>query len=206
MDKNEVKTKNSRGLVVILIIIVLGIGSFILYDKFILNSNENNCTTKSEKTIENKTKNIDIDDVYNKYLNNISKRDNIKSVSIIGPGSEGLQTITYYLGSDNVVYTQNGNEDVIIPPQEGDSPMVFTGTKTNLTEVADIFAVSFGNGGFYKLYVLKKDGILYDVDLNNNYKITPTNYKNVVIINQISDADASSFEIVDINGNKLNKD
>lgn len=206
MSDNVVKTKNSKGLVALVIILffmVLGLGGFIVYDKFIV---EETSKTTENTTSSNKTNTIDVNSVYDKYIENISKRTNIKEISVLSAENTGIKTINYYLGSDNVVYSSVGEEAVIIPPQEGDSPMALTGVKTNLTDVADMFAVTFGNGGFYKLFVIKKDGILYEVDYSNNYSLTPTRYKNVVNVSQIADADASSFDIIDINGNILNKE
>lgn len=206
MSDNVVKTKNSKGLValvIILFLMVLGLGGFIVYDKFIV---EETSKTTENTISSNKTNIIDVNSVYDKYIENISKRTNIKEISVLSAENTGIKTINYYLGSDNVVYSSVGEEAVIIPPQEGDSPMALTGVKTNLTDVADMFAVTFGNGGFYKLFVIKKDGILYEVDYSNNYSLTPTRYKNVVNVSQIADADASSFDIIDINGNILNKE
>ena len=181
-------------LIIILLVITIGLGGYITYDK-VTNKPVNNETKVEKKEVKSET------DTYGEYIKKIAKRDNIKEVTI-----EGVDSITrYFLGSDNNVYVESGAEDsVVIPPQKEDEPMSLKGIKTSLTEVVDLFVVSYGNGGFYKLFILKTDGYLYDVNVDD-YSITKTDYKNVIKVDQIATSDATSYSIVDINGNILNK-
>lgn len=134
-------------------------------------------------------------DQYDVYIKGLNKRDGIKQISA------GYPKAYYYLGTDNVLYSFTTDDNAPVIPNEPDveGPSL-RGNKTSVTDAVDAFACEFGNGGFYHLYVLKTDGILYEVDYNNNYALSATEYKNIVSVNQYTSGDATNCNFVDING------
>lgn len=188
MDKNN---KGVAAIIIMLSAILVASISFIVY-------NETNIKEKVVYKTKEVTRPQTPDEKYTDYIKNITKRKEIKDISLDGVGAR------YYLGTDNVLYKSACTSDcAVVPPYKHANTPVPTGTKLSVTNVVDAFASYYGNGGLYKLYVIKEDGKLYRVDYDKNYELIEIDLKNIVSVNQTIGEDATDIVFIDIDGKEL---
>lgn len=183
MKKNK-NNKKYIWLISILIVIILGLIGFIVYDNFFevdKTTYKNNSTTNTNVNEDNS---IDkADNLYQKYLNNL--KTNIKE--------------NYNNFNKNYKYIENedtGLEYSLEIDKDFNLILSFSNEKLQqkynnyiLSEnVLNMFLIQIGQSGFYNVYFLKTDGTLFsqciDCLATENINLKQENYKNIVNIIQ----------------------
>ncbi len=151
-------TNGSKALLIVIIILVvisLGLGGYIAYDK-VFNKGCNKCNVAP----------ITIKDKYNAFLDKIKERDYSEYVSFDYRENDEDKRVEYVLGTDNILYVLNNNEgEITIPGAKGNGGE-FKGKSTNIDEVVRIFKINHtdGTGSIEKeaegLLLLKESGKL----------------------------------------------
>lgn len=196
------ENKKNTGLIILIIILVIClIGSigYITYDKFLVKSEPIKEEVDTEEEVEDTTTNeeseLTVADLYDSYIKKISSRKEAKQIKV-------NDTESYYLGTDNVLYSSSCTSDctAVAPFEETNGPTL-SGKKLPITDVVDAFIAYYGNGGLYKLYVIKTDGNIYEVDYSNNYNLNKLSLNNIISINQVAKDNSTSISATDIEGN-----
>ena len=155
--------KKSKALTIILVLIIIGLSGYLVYDKFI--TTDETTTTKetkeeTKKTTANETKfksENKIEDLYKSYLDNLKKDITTK----------------YNDNNYNVINGKYYNDTLYTFSITKDLDLVFTSydSKFNQYKVSDnvlnMFIVETGNGGFKTLYFIKSDGSLNSLAIDS---------------------------------------
>lgn len=197
------QSKNNTILVVLLTIFVmltLGLGGYIVYDKVL--SEDEILVDK----IEDEKKGITADEIYKNYLDNL--KENIQE-------NYGIKDDTYLYNNINEIsdYFNNNyeielNENLELILNYGDK---FRDYKIS-NDVVDFFNIYVGNGGFKQLYFITSNGELYSADIeisisdNKKIEINKVNKKNIISVieglqGDIEGGGASVPIFIDIEGN-----
>lgn len=200
-------------LIVILLVLVIGLGAYLVNVEFI---NKKECPTNTEKKEETKVQEVTADERYKNYLSNlVSSHGSLFKSFTIGKGTDN-SGYEYYLGSDNYLYVKYEdsmvNSTKVVIPGTVDTE----GVKLNMDKVADIFSITgYESLAFDMLFAVMMDGNVYVVAtasdsiediLSTEFKPElVSSLKNVVSFNSVSSCVDGScwfdYEIVDIEGN-----
>ena len=189
--------KNSTGLIVlitVLVMLVLGMGAFIVYDNVMNNTNEPNTGENSNNE-------------------NGSNTNTTQVVAIEKIKAEVSKVMSFDKLNEDFNYlklTKSGNLVIGI---NNDSSLYQKYSKeySIADDVLDVYVFNIGNGGYQYIYALKKDGTIdimeIPVSINNfdfkweeNYK----NLKNIVYLDlyskettRVINDDGDTFEVYD---------
>ena len=199
--------------ITILVVIVLGLGGYLVLDKFI---------NEGEIPVNNNQNNVqeNINNDYKIYSDNLIKK--INSFYSVDSSTETRETWKYLYVNDFIPETYltfelKTNGDVYA---ELDSRTINSEYERNLlskhgesyklsSKIIDIYLVPEGNGGNdVSLYMIKEDGSLkklyYSYFSNNTSYVIEDNYKNlknIISINNHPNMGSSINFATDINGN-----
>ena len=201
----EKKKNNLIPIVIILIVLVLGLGGFIVYDKVL--NNEDNDVVDNNKNCNN--------DYINKFYLNMSKNKQIQE--FFGDSIYGIVDTkgnVYFNSDKNVNLTTNlekkeYNIDGYIT-KIGSNSNIFKGYKIPISDVVNTYFSYVGNSGSSYVFLIKKDGnvgyIKIDKELDGisiKFVDTIANLKNIVSFTNVYHVDGSELCFIDINGNIL---
>jgi len=203
MNRNE--KKGLIGLIVILSILVVGLSSYLIYDKELKNkTNDDVATTDRENDITANNEQIDntltdTDKLYSEYLKKL--KNNLEK---------------FYTEHDAEIRINNkfanGEPYSIAIDKEG--ILMLSTIEKNYkisNNVLKIFLIDVGNGGYKSLYFIKEDGTLnyfcVDCILDDGVNVEKSKYKNIVnVVNSafgITYSGAYGPIFIDIEGNVL---
>lgn len=189
-------------LITVLVMLVLGLSGFIVYDKVIKqesnSNNTSNIVENNEQTdiIEDRNA-YNTDDIYRKYLETLkNKVGNLEKNKLAVSGTTLLKDISFRFNIDSTF------------------KLSFQSDKENYKvsdSVLDMFLVEEGNGGYQYLYFITDDGKVHDVCVDcilfeNDKTIHNYALKNIVKVSTIELTGAFSPIFTDIDGNLIEKD
>lgn len=200
------KSKECIFLIVILIIVIMGLIGYIVYDKNSYNQNFSNDTIMktdneiSDKNIDTETTN----NLYNKYLNNL-KTNITKNYDNFNNNYEYVENLETGL-EYSLKIEKNG--DLNLSFYNEDLKQKYNNYKLS-GDVLTMFLIQVGQAGFYNVYFLKNDGTIFSQCIDclalEDVALKKENYKNIVNIIQggfdmeYSGVDGPIF--IDIEGN-----
>lgn len=200
------KSKECIFLIVILIIVIMGLIGYIVYDKNSYNQNFSNDTIMktdneiSDKNIDTETTN----NLYNKYLNNL-KTNITKNYDNFNNNYEYVENLETGL-EYSLKIEKNG--DLNLSFYNEDLKQKYNNYKLS-GDVLTMFLIQVGQSGFYNVYFLKNDGTIFSQCIDclalEDVALKKENYKNIVNIIQggfdmeYSGVDGPIF--IDIEGN-----
>jgi hypothetical protein len=185
MEENK---KHSNWLAVILILLVIGLGGYIVYDKVVKPyCTANTKVTSSSKTTTNKTvstpqKEYSADELYAKYLKNL--KTNLSNIDTNKDANVAISSNSYIFdGYYSFKIDKDGNLLMTIDDKNYNSKYNNYVLSKN---VLQMFLVNFGNGGYKTLYFIKEDGTLNKLCVeciaDGQFSITQDSHKNIVNI------------------------
>lgn len=212
MKKNVVIT--------ILVLIILGLGSYITYDKFLEKDNTNNekdiinNNSKNEENIKNETS----DDRYNEYLKNLENAINNHFQKVPDVSDDELSKLDYekyYSQQSYCGNTADGGIKYCISLDNKILNLKLSNNEESTVKLSDnvlnYFIVSIGQYGYKNLYYITTTGKIYEVDHEmqidegvDNLNKKELNLKNIVNVIGIDAGLLSSSEdvaFIDIDGN-----
>ena len=161
-----------NAIITILVILVLGLGGFILYDK-VLKEDKSIKTEEKEQT--QKEENADL--AYKNYIKNLkNSRNSLKNNSFrYEVNSDGNPDAYSY------IFTIDQNGDLLFNLYESD---IYNDYKIS-SNVLSAFIVNVGQYTYHDLYFIKEDGHLYNFGIdsfiqNGKLNITKVNKNNIV--------------------------
>ena len=202
--------KKNTGLIitiVVLVVLLLGLGGYVCYDKFYLDKNGDDVSKVDNKNNDNSF------DVYAKALKaNKVKKMQDDSKNNISTNADVYNSANGDIGYYSVLLTDDGKLSV---SYDKDSLKKYDTTIDSNVLFYEL--VNFGNGGYKTLLYVKEDGRLYNASVeydvySENKKAVGSlygDYKDIVLIRQVGRLDKSDgvttgfkdLELVDINGN-----
>ena len=207
VQNNDVKKSSIKWILAILIILVVALAGYIVYDKFMVNNNTTTNSVVETKTTDDTKKDnitINVDEVYKQYINNIKTRTYAEGVNF----NIGVNEYKHFiLGTDNKLYVgSQNNNDTKIPGTMGSDGMQSNGIFTGAENVVRIFNTNHTHveGGAYDgLLVLKEDGNLYIIRKpeTSDYSLEKLEYKNIVTAYDTESPTGTTY-VVDISGNQ----
>ena len=185
MEKN--KNKSLLILVIILSLLVVGLSSYLIYDKMIAKDDN--------EVVDNNYK--DNDKLYSEYLLNL--KNNLEK-NYTERDSE-TKINSNFVNGDAYTVTINKNGVLSLSTRKDDYEIS--------NNVLEMFLVDVGNSGDKTLYFIKDDGTLnsfcVDCVLNEGVKVIQSEYKNIVnVVNSafgITYSGAYGPIFIDIEGN-----
>ena len=212
MKKNVVIT--------ILVLIILGLGSYITYDKFLEKDNTNNekdiinNNSKNEENIKNETS----DDRYNEYLKNLENAINNHFQKVPDVSDDELAKLDYekyYSQQSYCGNTADGGIKYCISLDNKILNLKLSNNEESTVKLSDnvlnYFIVSIGQYGYKNLYYITTTGKIYEVDHEmqidegvDNLNKKELNLKNIVNVIGIDAGLLSSsgdVAFIDIDGN-----
>ena len=182
------KKKNNKGLIVVLVLIILGLGGYITYDKVL----KDKLFTKEENTTKEEVKN-----------NNVEKTDNKKEYKI-----QINNKYDHYVKKEHTTILNEKELNVVNVYYYNDS--------SNDSEDYDLFMETFVNGeraiDIYQVtYYNNKNEVINKIDkIENEFKLSKIKdisiSKEYLVIDRISEGYSCSgktYFIVDENANKI---
>lgn len=212
MKKNVVIT--------ILVLIILGLGSYITYDKFLEKDNTNNekdiinNNNKNEENIKNETS----DDRYNEYLKNLENVTNKHFQKVPDVSDEELANLDskkYYSQQSYCSSTANNEIEYCISLDNKILSLQLSNNDESTIKLSDdvlnYFIVNVGQAGYKNLYYITTAGKVYEVNHEmqidegvDNLSKKELNLKNIVNVIGIDAGLLSSsgdVAFIDIDGN-----
>lgn len=184
-------------LVVVLSLLVLGLSSYLIYDKVLKEDKEIVENNDSSKEEDNSL--TDNDKLYSEYLKKLKK--NLES---------------FYNENDSEIRINNnfanGNPYSIVIDKKGTLLMSTRNDNYEISNnVLEMFLIDVGNGGYKSLYFIKEDGTLnsfcVDCVLDEGINVKQLENKNIVnVVNSafgITASGAYGPAFIDIEGNVL---
>ncbi len=190
-------------IIIILSILSIGLGSFIICDKFLFKKEENN--VKQDNNCDKDTNIIlDYNSLYQAYLNNLE--NNIKNYN---------DTDNNFIKIDNEIYGYsytveiNKNKELILNYLSDNKKNKYKNYKIN-DNVVSMFVVKNGNAGMNSLYYINTSGEIYETNIEEieTKELTSKklNYKNIIYVTEGFHSDDSGYSypiFVNIEGNIL---
>lgn len=211
MKKNVVIT--------ILVLIILELGSYITYDKFLEKENTNNekdiiNNSKNEENIKNETSN----DRYNEYLKNLENATNKHFQKVPDVSDDELAKLDYekyYSRQSYCGNTANSEIEYCISLDNKILNLQLSNNDESTIKLSDnvlnYFIVNVGQAGYKNLYYITTTGKIYEVDHEmqidegvDNLSKKELNLKNIVNVIGIDAGLLSSFgevAFIDVDGN-----
>ena len=196
--------KKSNVLVIVLVVLVLALGGFVVYDKLLKKSD---CTKEKDNKIVNLFQNMATN------RKTMAEYDNGIEIIVDKDGN------AYYASSEvkKAVGTKgeykidgyNGGVD----PETNNVSDTLEGYKLSITNVVAFYYHPVGNGGWKEYVFIKEDGTIakltYDSFEENDKEIVQiekfeenvSGYKNIIGIISNDSFDGHSYKLFDINGN-----
>lgn len=216
--------------ITILSMLLIGLGGFLVYDKFIKEetpikteeTNTNNNELSKDTTNENTTESESKEDKYQTYLNNMSKKITAEVATFNVTNGNGTNfSREIYLDTNGSLYLIDSpitSNLVKIPSLTSNEDLYIEGIKLKLNNIIDIFFIEgLGQSGIQTLFALTKTGDIYFVassyDWSDSTIISSSftkivELKNIVSIDSYVKASPVSYghnaEAIDINGNRFN--
>ncbi len=207
-------------LITILVLIILGLGSHITYDKFLEKDNTNNekdiinNNSKNEENIKNETS----DDRYNEYLKNLENAINNHFQKVPDVSDDELAKLDYekyYSQQSYCGNTADGGIKYCISLENKILNLKLSNNEESTVKLSDnvlnYFIVSIGQYGYKNLYYITTTGKIYEVDHEmqidegvDNLNKKELNLKNIVNVIGIDAGLLSSsgdVAFIDIDGN-----
>lgn len=207
-------------LITILVLIILGLGSYITYDKFLEKDNTNNekdiinNNSNNEENIKNETS----DDRYNEYLKNLENAINNHFQKVPDVSDDELAKLDYekyYSQQSYCGNTADGGIKYCISLDNKILNLKLSNNEESTVKLSDnvlnYFIVSIGQYGYKNLYYITTTGKIYEVDHEmqidegvDNLNKKELNLKNIVNVIGIDAGLLSSSEdvaFIDIDGN-----
>lgn len=207
-------------LITILVLIILGLGSHITYDKFLEKDNTYNekdiinNNSKNEENIKNETS----DDRYNEYLKNLENAINNHFQKVPDVSDDELAKLDYekyYSQQSYCGNTADGGIKYCISLENKILNLKLSNNEESTVKLSDnvlnYFIVSIGQYGYKNLYYITTTGKIYEVDHEmqidegvDNLNKKELNLKNIVNVIGIDAGLLSSsgdVAFIDIDGN-----
>lgn len=207
-------------IITILVLIILGLGSYITYDKFLEKDNTNNekdiinNNSKNEENIKNETS----DDRYNEYLKNLENVTNKHFQKVPDVSDEELANLDskkYYSQQSYRSSTANNEIEYCISLDNKILSLQLSNNDESTIKLSDnvlnYFIVNVGQAGYKNLYYITTAGKVYEVNYEmqidegvDNLSKKELNLKNIVNVIGIDAGLLSSsgdVAFIDIDGN-----
>lgn len=207
-------------LITILVLIILGLGSHITYDKFLEKDNTYNekdiinNNSKNEENVKNETS----DDRYNEYLKNLENAINNHFQKVPDVSDDELAKLDYekyYSQQSYCGNTADGGIKYCISLENKILNLKLSNNEESTVKLSDnvlnYFIVSIGQYGYKNLYYITTTGKIYEVDHEmqidegvDNLNKKELNLKNIVNVIGIDAGLLSSsgdVAFIDIDGN-----
>ena len=194
--KTQKGGKGSLITIIILVVIALGLGGYIGYDKFINTGKK--CDVPTEPTAKEK---------YETYLENIKEREYADYASFDYTENEESKRREYVLGTDNKLYILSESEnEVTIPGAKGNGGE-FKGKETSIDKVVRMYTVSHTDGTeniqdeTLGLLLVKEDGTVTIIRHPEKEEIKEETLDNKYIVDVYSPlTNISKTLLIDIDG------
>ncbi len=209
-----------NGVITILVLIILGLGGYITYDKFLEKEDINNKKDVVNNVIKNEgnIKNETSDDRYNDYLKNLENAINNHFQKVPDISDDELSKLDYkkyysqqsYCGS-----TADSGIEYCISLDNKILNLKLSNNEESTVKLSDnvlnYFIVSTGQYGYKNLYYITTTGKLYEVDHEmqideavdnlNKKELNLKNIVNVIGVNAGLLSSSGDVAFIDIDGN-----
>ena len=207
-------------IITILVLIILGLGGYITYDKFLEKEDINNKKDVVNNVIKNEgnIKNETSDDRYNDYLKNLENAINNHFQKVPDISDDELSKLDYkkyYSQQSYCVSTADSGIEYCISLDNKILNLKLSNNEESTVKLSDnvlnYFIVSTGQYGYKNLYYITTTGKLYEVDHEmqideavdnlNKKELNLKNIVNVIGVNAGLLSSSGDVAFIDIDGN-----
>ena len=212
----EKKKNNLIPIVIILIVLVLGLGGFIVYDKVLNNNEDNNLGYKGNQTSS--------ENISDSYYSNLVKNRETTVIYINGSPLNFLLDkngdVYYHESYKYSINTTESKKDYVIKDYvlSHDGSNIYHGYKLDISNVLMIYYGYTGQGGYGTFVFIKENGDVATLTVNPDsgtnsigekevsiIKLEENkNLKNIVAVTEYDAFDGQSLKVIDINGAQYN--
>ena len=191
-------------IIIILSILSIGLGSFIICDKFLFKTDTNKDITVEDNNENNSDTTINYDELYESYLNNLE--NNIENYN---DTDNNLIKINNEIYDYSYTVEINKNKELILNYLSDNRKDKYNNYKIS-DNVVSMFVVKNGNAGMNSLYYINTNGEIYETNIEDldtkELASKKLNYKNIIYVTEGFHNDDSGYSypiFVNIEGNIL---
>ena len=191
-------------IIIILSILSIGLGSFIICDKFLFKTDTNKDITVEDNNENNSDTTINYDELYESYLNNLE--NNIENYN---DTDNNLIKINNEIYDYSYTVEINKNKELILNYLSDNRKDKYNNYKIS-DNVVSMFVVKNNNAGMNFLYYINTNGEIYETNIEDldtkELASKKLNYKNIIYVTEGFHSDDSGYSypiFVNIEGNIL---